>query len=61
MEISKLDHLVLTVKDVEKTTSFYVTVLGMKKKLFGSGRVALKFISQKIDLPEFSKAFEPNL
>jgi len=28
MEISKLDHLVLTVKDFEKTVSFYVSVMG---------------------------------
>ena len=42
MEISKLDHLVLTVKDFEITTSFYVAVMGMKKEVFDNGRVALK-------------------
>jgi catechol 2,3-dioxygenase-like lactoylglutathione lyase family enzyme len=59
MQISKLDHLVLTVKDVEKTASFYVSVMGMKKEVFGSGRVALKYGSQKINLHEFGKEFEP--
>jgi len=59
MEISKLDHLVLTVKDLEKTASFYVSVLGMKKEVFGSGRVALKCGSQKINLHEVGKEFEP--
>ena len=43
MQINNLDHLVLTVKDVEKTVSFYESVLGMNKMVFGEGRVALKF------------------
>ena len=59
MEINKLDHLVLTVKDFEKTISFYVSVLGMQKEVFGDGRVALKYGSQKINLHEFGKEFEP--
>ena len=59
MQISKLDHLVLTVKDIEKTTSFYVSVMGMKKEVFGDDRVALKYGSQKINLHEFGKEFEP--
>lgn len=59
MQISKLDHLVLTVKDIDKATSFYVSVMGMTKEVFGSGRVALKCGSQKINLHEFGKEFEP--
>jgi catechol 2,3-dioxygenase-like lactoylglutathione lyase family enzyme len=59
MQISKLDHLVLTVKDIEKTTAFYVSVMGMIKEVFGSGRIALKCGSQKINLHEFGKEFEP--
>ena len=59
MEISKLDHLVLTVKDIDKTSSFYVSVMGMTKEVFGGGRVALKCGSQKINLHEFGKEFEP--
>ena len=59
MEISKLDHLVLTVRDVVKTTSFYVSVMGMKKEVFGDGRIALKCGSQKINLHELGKEFEP--
>jgi catechol 2,3-dioxygenase-like lactoylglutathione lyase family enzyme len=59
MEISKLDHLVLTVKDMETTTSFYVSVLGMKKEVFGNDRVALKYGDQKINLHELGKEFEP--
>ena len=59
MEISKLDHLVLTVTDIEKTASFYVSVMGMKKEGFGAGRVALKCGSQKINLHERGIEFEP--
>ena len=59
MKISKIDHLVLTVTDIEKTASFYVSVLGMVKEVFGDGRVALKCGSQKINLHELGKEFEP--
>ena len=59
MEISSLDHLVLTVRDIEKTISFYVSVMGMKKEMFGDGRVALKCGDQKINLHESGKEFEP--
>jgi catechol 2,3-dioxygenase-like lactoylglutathione lyase family enzyme len=59
MEISKLDHLVLTVTDIELTASFYMSVLGMKKEVFGDGRIALKYGSQKINLHQLGKEFEP--
>jgi len=59
MKISKIDHLVLTVTDIEKTASFYVSVLGMVKEVFGDGRIALKCGSQKINLHELGKEFEP--
>ena len=49
----------LTVRDIERTTSFYASVLGMKKEVFGNGRVALKCGDQKINLHEFGKEFEP--
>jgi catechol 2,3-dioxygenase-like lactoylglutathione lyase family enzyme len=59
MEISRLDHLVLTVKNFEKTLSFYVSVMGMKKEVFGNGRIALRCGSQKINLHESGKELEP--
>ena len=59
MEISNLDHLVLTVRDVEKTISFYTSVMGMKKEVFGQDRVALKYGDQKINLHEIGNKFEP--
>jgi catechol 2,3-dioxygenase-like lactoylglutathione lyase family enzyme len=50
MKIERLDHLVLTVRDIETACVFYSRVLGMEVVRFGSGRVALKFGEQKINL-----------
>ncbi|MCU7798539.1 MAG: VOC family protein [Candidatus Thiodiazotropha sp. (ex Semelilucina semeliformis)] len=59
MEIKQLDHLVLTVENIEATCRFYETVLGMKVIEFAGGRKALKFGQQKINLHEQGKEFEP--
>jgi catechol 2,3-dioxygenase-like lactoylglutathione lyase family enzyme len=59
MRIAALDHLVLTVRDVEQTIAFYQRVLGMTPVTFGSGRRALAFGSQKINLHQLGKEFEP--
>lgn len=59
MQINRLDHLVLTVKDINKTVDFYVNVLGMKKEIFKQNRIALKFGNQKINLHELGAEFEP--
>lgn len=45
-----LDHLVLTVADIERTCRFYVDALGMERRAFAGGRVALHFDGQKINL-----------
>ncbi|WP_370230824.1 VOC family protein [Marinobacter nauticus] len=57
--ISSLDHIVLTVRSIEDTVRFYTEVLGMEQEIFGTGRVALKFGTQKINLHESGKEFEP--
>ena len=59
IQISRLDHLVLTVRNIDESTSFYESVLGMEKILFGNDRVALKFGNQKINLHEHGNEFEP--
>ncbi len=58
VNISRLDHLVLTVKDIDKTVEFYEK-LGMKKEIFKETRVALKFGNQKINLHKLGNEFEP--
>lgn len=57
--ISKLDHLVLTVRSIDDTVHFYTDILGMEAEVFGEGRIALKFGSQKINLHQLGKEFEP--
>lgn len=57
--ISYLDHLVLTVRDICCSVDFYTRVLGMQEVSFGNGRKALSFGSQKINLHEVGKEFEP--
>lgn len=58
ISINRLDHLVLTVKDINKTVEFY-SILGMKKEIFKENRIALKFGNQKINLHQYGKEFEP--
>jgi catechol 2,3-dioxygenase-like lactoylglutathione lyase family enzyme len=50
VNIARLDHLVLTVADIERTCAFYTRVLGMEVVRFGEGRTALRFGRQKINL-----------
>lgn len=59
IKINRLDHLVLTVKDIDKTVDFYTKVLGMEKEIFKGTRVALKFGNQKINLHKIGSEFEP--
>lgn len=59
MKIDALDHLVLTVADIETTANFYAEALGMEIITFGKTRTALKFGQQKINLHQFGKEFEP--
>jgi catechol 2,3-dioxygenase-like lactoylglutathione lyase family enzyme len=59
MKIDRLDHLVLTVKNIAATCEFYSTVLSMDVVTFGEGRKALAFGTQKINLHESGKEFEP--
>ncbi len=37
VRIDRLDHLVLTVADIDATVEFYTRVLGMKAVTFGTG------------------------
>ena len=59
MQIERLDHLVLTVRDIDATCAFYAGVVGMSVVTFGAGRKALSFGQQKINLHEAGREFEP--
>jgi len=61
MKINCLDHLVLTVKDINVSIAFYTQALGMSVKTFGEQqqRKALTFGQQKINLHERGKEYEP--
>lgn len=59
MEVTKLDHIVLTVKDIQTTVSFYTSVLGMKLERFGRDRVGLTYATGRINLHEFGNELEP--
>ena len=59
IKVERLDHLVLTVADIEETCEFYQRALGMKVVKFGEGRTALTFGNQKINLHQAGREFEP--
>ena len=59
MQISHLDHLVLTVRDIPRSLDFYSRVLGMQPVVFGQGRHALSSGQQKINLHQAGAEFEP--
>jgi catechol 2,3-dioxygenase-like lactoylglutathione lyase family enzyme len=59
MRIARLDHFVLTVRDIDATCAFYERVLGMEVRWFGDGRTALHFGRQKINLHKAGAEFEP--
>jgi catechol 2,3-dioxygenase-like lactoylglutathione lyase family enzyme len=59
VHIARIDHLVLSVDDVERTIAFYVDVLGMTEVTFGAGRTALTFGSSKINLHQRGRELEP--
>jgi catechol 2,3-dioxygenase-like lactoylglutathione lyase family enzyme len=48
--ITHIDHIVLTVADIEATVTFFKRVLQMQDSTFAKGRRALHFGNQKINL-----------
>lgn len=56
--IEHLDHLVLTVRDLDATVAFY-EALGMTHEVFDGDRHALRFGDSKINLHHVDRTFEP--
>jgi len=59
MDLTGIDHFVLTVEDVEATCAFYADVLGAETETFGGGRRAIRFGDQKINLHPAGDEYEP--
>jgi catechol 2,3-dioxygenase-like lactoylglutathione lyase family enzyme len=59
MQIERIDHLVLTVQNIQASCDFYTKVLGMKAVAFQGGRQAVVFGNQKINFHESGKEFDP--
>ncbi len=59
IRIEAIDHVVLTVRDIEATCDFYSRVLGLKVVAFGDGRTALAFGNQKFNLHQAGNEFAP--
>lgn len=59
MNIDRLDHIVLTVADIDTTVAFYTRLFGFDVVTFGEGRKALTFGRQKFNLHQQGKEFEP--
>lgn len=59
MHVRSIDHFVLVVKDTARTCSFYSRTLGMKAEQMSSGRWALHFGQQKINLQQVGLDVDP--
>ncbi len=59
MQIDRLDHLVLTVANIEATCAWYSRVLAMEIVSFAGGRTALAWGQQKINLHQQGHEIEP--
>ena len=59
MKIDRIDHIVITAFDLERTIDFYSRVLGMEPITFAGGRRGLAFGRQKINLHQAGREFEP--
>jgi catechol 2,3-dioxygenase-like lactoylglutathione lyase family enzyme len=59
MKIDRIDHIVITAFDLERTLDFYSRVMGMEPVTFAGGRRALAFGRQKINLHQAGREFEP--
>jgi catechol 2,3-dioxygenase-like lactoylglutathione lyase family enzyme len=58
--VTRIDHLVLTVADLERTLAWYSEVAGMRHLVFGGGRHALAFGAHKINLHVVGHEVEPH-
>lgn len=60
LRLAGLDHIVLTVRDIEASCAFYERALGMEVVRMASGRTALHFAGHKINLHRAGAEFVPH-
>jgi catechol 2,3-dioxygenase-like lactoylglutathione lyase family enzyme len=60
MKIVAIDHVVLTVEDVDRTIAWYGDVLGLSVTSYGDGRLALTFGEQKLNLHAAGREIAPH-
>lgn len=58
--LSHMDHLVLTVRDLEASTRFYCDVLGLERRDLHDGRTALVGAGWKINLHHVERPVAPH-
>ena len=59
MQLQRIDHVVFTVRDIDRACDFYARILGMEVVTFAEGRKALHFGQCKINLHQQGHEFEP--
>src|SRR3954466_13011192 len=59
LAIDRIDHVVLTAHDVDRTLEFYSRALGLEPVTFAGGRRGLAFGRQKINLHQAGREFDP--
>jgi len=59
ISIDRIDHIVITAFDIERTLDFYARVMGMEPITFAGGRRGLAFGRQKINLHQAGREFDP--
>lgn len=57
--ITHIDHLVLTVRSIDKSCEFYERALGFVRETMPSGRTALRFGKCKLNLHQVDHTFDP--
>ena len=58
--VDRIDHVVLTCSDVDRTADWYERVLGMEREEFGAERrIALRFGAQKLNLHQAGRGSGP--
>lgn len=60
MRVTGLDHVVLTVEDVDRAVEFYATALGGAAETFDGGRRAVSFGDQKINFHPAADVYAPH-